>query len=95
MLVYDQVNAKLYIDGSLVSSQAFTDAYNVAPGNLKIGDYKAAAAEPFDGMIANLAIYAGDQSSLAASHYALGNTLRKRRRQVVRPTMPVQMAATR
>lgn len=74
MLVFDEGGntAALYVNGALVSSQAFTDAYNAVPGNLVIGDYKNGASEPFDGKLAHVAVYNGDFSAYRLSHYGWG-----------------------
>jgi hypothetical protein len=50
-MVYDGAEAKLYINGIVVDSQAYAASINVATGALKIGEF--VGQEPFRGKIAN------------------------------------------
>jgi hypothetical protein len=96
MLVFNETTdtVSLYINGALVSSQTTTVPYNAAPGNVAVGGRgTGGSTDSFDGQISQFAVYNGNVSAFAASHYAAGLRVRRRRRVIVRPTPAVQRAA--
>lgn len=67
MAHYNGVNAKLLINGELISSQAYTATYR-AGRNLLLGA-TGATTNPHNGRLAYPAIYAGDQTATAGVHW--------------------------
>jgi hypothetical protein len=68
VVVYDGANATLYVNGALVSTQAYSTTYDTRPKNVQIG-LRAAAANPWDGALAHFVVYIGDKGAAAAAHY--------------------------
>lgn len=71
-LVFDEAQnlAKLYVNGSLVSSQAETDQYHANPGFFQIGN-RAFNSDPFGGKMAHVSVH--DRALSAAEILTLKN----------------------